>query len=127
MSRRKEEEVNFETTLKRYLSSLPTDESVLIPLYEAYRAASAAMLGILNRPRVTRAAVEVIESEIERMDDRASAVAAKLSQLTSIADFWRESYLEVMLSHVFFSGAGNASEVLAKASALPVIERETAN
>jgi hypothetical protein len=122
-------EVDFSTILEHSLATLPSDESVLIPLYEAYRASGEALMAVLNKPRTNGAAAEVLEDDIERANSYACAIAVKLSHLSSVTEFWRETYLEVMLSHVFFTG-GDASDVLgvlAKATALPVTEPRTAH
>lgn len=99
---------------------LPADEAVLIPLYEAYRAADKAMQGIFNMPRCGNRAGDMIEEEQERARGYRNAIALKLSQLTSIKEFWTELYLETMLSHCFECGGGasEAAEVIAKFSTL---------
>jgi hypothetical protein len=119
---------DFAALLEHELAILPSDEKTLIPLYEAYRAASAALMGILNMPRTSKDPAGIIEDEIQRMDDHACAIAVKLSHLSSIDSYWREMYLEQMLSHCFFTGGGypDALEVIAKATALPVTERKIA-
>jgi hypothetical protein len=104
------------------LDELPPDEEVLIPLYEAYRAMDQALQFIYNRPR-SAGAHDLITSEQDRAHDRAEAIAVKLSQLTSIGSFWTEIYQETMVSHCYYTGGDGADalQVLAKASALPVV------
>jgi hypothetical protein len=67
---------------------------VLIPLYEAYRAAYEALISVHNQPRVQGLAADIIESESVRVIDFACGVAVKLSQLASIKDRWREPYIK---------------------------------
>ena len=120
------EERDFNKILELSLATLPSDEKILIPLYEAYRAAGDALMGIMNMPRISKEPAGIIEDEIERMNNLACAVAVKLEHLASIDSSWREMYLEQMLSHVFFIGGGAAGalEVVAKASVLPVTKRK---
>ena len=105
------------------LEQLPDDEALLIPLYEAYRAISKALTGVINMPRVNAAAAGMIETESERADDYACAIAEKLSRLTEVNYYWRPMYIEMMLSHVFFidDDANLALSVLGAAMALPVV------
>jgi hypothetical protein len=53
-----------------------------------------ALQSIYNRPR-SADAHDPIDDEQERARDRAIAIAAKLSQLTSIRSFWTEIYQEL--------------------------------
>jgi hypothetical protein len=117
---------DFNTILGQSLATLPSDASILIPLYEAYRAAHDAMLGVLNMPRTNGAGADILEDEIDLMSSRACAVAVKLSGLTTVDGFWRDLYIETMMSHVFFIG-DDPLQALAKASAVPVDEQETAH
>jgi hypothetical protein len=120
---------DFNAFLDKTLPQLPADAAVLIPLYEAYRAAGAAMMSVFNKPRAGDDASEFIWGDIEKMNDSACAVAVKLSQLTSVSDHWRDSYLETMLSHNFFVGddSSAALEVIAKFNALRVTETPTSH
>jgi hypothetical protein len=113
---------DFNVFLEKYLATLPSDETVLIPLYEGYRASSEALLAVLNKPKTQGLAAALIQDEIQRADDHACAIAVKLSQLTSV--YWSELYLETMLSHNFYVGGGSreALEVIAKFSALRITE-----
>jgi len=117
-----EPQTDFSVRMASFVNGLPPDESVLIPLYEAYRAGYEALIGVHNQPRVQGLAAQIIESESLRVIDFACAVAVKLSQLASIADRWREPYIETMVSHVFFVGgnAGDAQNALTAAGALAV-------
>lgn len=117
---------DFSTILENSLASLPADAAVLIPLYEAYRAAHDVMLGVLNMPRTNGRGADILEDEIDLMSSRACAVAVKLSGLSSVDGFWQDLYLETMMSHVFFIG-GDPLEALAKASAVRVAKQETAH
>lgn len=112
------------TRILPLLDQLPDDEAVLIPLYEAYRAISEALTGEINKPRVNQTAAEMIETESERADDYACAIAEKLSRLTEVKRFWLPLYIETMLSHVFFIGDDEnlALSVLAAAMALPIVD-----
>lgn len=120
---------DFNTVLERSLATLPANERVLIPLYEAYRLSSKALLGVLNQPRTPDDAVRVLEDEMDRLNDLACAVAIKLSHLPSIDEYSRESYLETMVSHVFYSGgnAADALEAMVKAGALPTTKNKHAH
>jgi hypothetical protein len=117
-----EPQTDFSVRMASFVNGLPTEESVLIPLYEAYRAAYAALISVHNQPRVQGLAADIIESESVRVIDFACVVAVKLSQLASITDRWREPYIETMVSHVFFVGgnARDAQNALMAARALPV-------
>jgi hypothetical protein len=112
----------FNLRMASFIEGLPPDETVLIPLYEAYRAANEAIVSVGKQPDVRGVAAEIIASEGRRAADFASAVAAKLSQLSVVEDSWRERFIETMVSHVFFVGgsAGDVVRVRAAASALPV-------
>jgi hypothetical protein len=118
-----EPQSDFSVRMASFVDGLPVDESVLIPLYEAYRAANDTLLAVNKQPHVQGLAAEIIASESERATDFACAVALKLRQLSSIKDRWRERFIETMLSHAFFVGS-NATEALREqtaASDLPVV------
>jgi len=118
-----ESQSNFGVRMASFVDGLPIDEAVLIPLYEAYRAANDTLLAVNKQPHVQGLAAEIIASESERAADFACAVALKLSQLSSIEGRWRERFIETMLSHAFFVG-GNATVALSAqtaASDLPVV------
>jgi hypothetical protein len=118
-----EPQTDFSLRMASFVGGLPADEAVLIPLYEAYRAANDTLISVHKQPHVQGVAADIIASESERVADFACAVAAKLSQLSSIKDCWRERFIETVVSHVFFVG-GNASDALrvqTAASALPVV------
>ena len=118
-------EDNYAIRMAPFIDSLPADEAVLIPLYRAYRAASEALVGVHNQPCfANELALQMIDEEHERACDHACAVAEKLRGLTSLERSQRESYIEVMLSHLFFTG-GDESDVLrtlAAAMALRIVE-----
>src|SRR5436190_2172999 len=98
-------ETDFSTILENSLATLPADEAVLIPLYDAYRLAAEVLMGIFNQPRAQTEALEaILEGEIERMNDHACAVAVKLSHLRSVSSCCRDSYVQTMVSHAFFTG-----------------------
>jgi hypothetical protein len=103
------------------VAKLPAGEEVLILLYEAYRAMDQALQAIYNRPRSV-GAHGPIDDEQERARDRAIAIAAKLSQLTSIRSFWTGIYQEIMVSHCYYTGGDgdDAVRALAKAMLVPV-------
>ena len=115
---------DFNAFLEKDLTMLPADAAALIPLYEAYRASEVALRAVLNEPRTQRLAADLIEDEIMRADDHACAIAVKLSQLTSVPEFWSGPYLETMLSHNFFVGddSSEALEIIAKFNALRITE-----
>src|SRR5271154_4078600 len=102
---------DFTVRMASFVDGLPIDEAVLIPLYEAYRAANDTLLAVNKQPHVQGLAAEIIASESERAADFACAVALKLGQLSSIGDRWRERFIDTMLSHAFFVG-GNAADAL---------------
>jgi hypothetical protein len=106
------------------VQQLPADEAVLIPLYEAYRAANEALISIYNKPRVKDEACHLIGEECERISSLACAVADKLSQIKTVKSFWREMYAETLLSHVFFTGGGmkEVIKIAAAANAVKVID-----
>ena len=118
-----EPQANFSLRMASFIDGLPIDEAVLIPLYEAYRAANDTLLAVSKQPHVQGIAADIIAGESERLADFACAVAAKLSQLTSIEARWRERFIETALSHAFFIG-GDAMEALSAqtaASNVPVV------
>jgi hypothetical protein len=118
----------FSLRMASFIHGLPIDEAVLIPLYEAYRAANDTLVAVSKQPHVQGLAADIIASESERVADFACAVAVNLSQLSSIKDRWRQRFIETMVSHAFFVG-GHAREVLSAqtaASALPVVGDITA-
>lgn len=104
---------DYQTRVAPFFASLPADETILIPLYEAFRASSEALVGILNQPRFRNTEAEDrLDEEIERADDRACAIAEKLSQLSHIiSEEWRSAYVETIVSHALFCGA-NIDEIL---------------
>ena len=120
-------QVAYDKRMKPFIDGLPSDEAVLIPLYDAYRAASEALLGILNQPRVEIwGAADLIDAEIERADGCACAVATKLSRLKSIKGSQRQNFIETMLSHRLHCGFDESEvlEILAAALALPITEEK---
>src|SRR5271165_5477962 len=124
-----EPRTDFRLRMASFIEGLPLDEAVLIPLYEAYRAANDTLCAVNKQPHVQGLAADIIASESERVADFACAVAVKLSQLSSIKDSWRERFIETAMSHVFFVG-GNAREALSArtaADALPVVGENPAN
>ena len=118
-----EPQSKFRVRMASFVDGLPLDEAVLIPLYEAYRAANDMLLAVNKQPHLQGLAAEIIASESERAADFACAVAFKLRQLSSIEDRWRERFIETMLSHAFFVGS-TATEALraqTAASDLPIV------
>ena len=118
-----EPQSKFSFRMASFVDGLPLDEAVLIPLYEAYRAANDMLLAVNKQPHVQGLAAKIIASESERAVDFACAVALKLRQLSSIECRWRDRFIETMLSHAFFVG-GNAADALnaqTTASDLPVV------
>ena len=109
------------------IASLPADEAVLIPLYEAYRAISESLTAVMNKPRCGDDAANLLQEEQDRVDAMLCSIASKLTGITSVKWFWREMYAKTLLSHAFFSG-GNMNDVLqvaAEANALPVVKDDT--
>jgi len=104
-------QTNFRVRMASFIDGLPSDEAVLIPLYEAYRAAHDTLTSLSKQKQIQGMAVDIIASESSRMSDFACAVATRLSQLPSIRESWRERFLESLVSHVFFVG-GSASDAL---------------
>jgi hypothetical protein len=116
-------QADFRFRMASFIEGLPADEAVLIPLYEAYRAANDTFFSLSKEEHIQGMAADIIASESRRMSDFACAVAARLSKLSSIRDHWHQRFLDTLISHVFFVG-GNASDALrvqAAARALPVI------
>ena len=113
----------FEERMAPFIVGLPDDSDALIDLYEAYRAAYDALVGIYNRPRVVAGPAEgLIQEEIEVANDRACAVAEKLKQVPFINDLCSDIYVQIMMRHAVFCGA-NIDEMLsylAAARAVPV-------
>ena len=106
-----------------FIDGLPADEAVLIPLYEAYRAANDMLVSLSKQDHIQGIAADIIASEGRRMSDFACAVAARLSQLSSIKDNWHQRFLDNLVSHVFFVGgsATDALRIQTAAKALRVI------
>ena len=106
-----------------FIDGLPADEAVLIPLYEAYRAANDTLVALSKQEHIQGMAADIIASEGQRMSDFACAVAARLSQLSSIKDKWHQRFLDNLVSHVFFVGgsACDALRVQTAARAFPII------
>ena len=106
-----------------FVDSLPVDEAVLIPLYDAYRAANDTFASMRKQHHVQGLAADIIASESERAADFAKAVAVKLSQLSSIKESWRERFVDAAVSHVFFVGGDgvDALSIQTAARALPVV------
>ena len=50
----------------------------LVVLHDAYAAASAAILSVLNMPRCTGPVADILEDEVERMDKMREAAIAEL-------------------------------------------------
>jgi hypothetical protein len=96
---------------QRFANQLPNDEATLIPLYQMFRAMSAAGMYIFNMPRAQAGSPDLIEAEIERVDSLACAIAERLRSLPSVKPFWRQLLTEVLLSHDFFTG-GSMADVL---------------
>jgi hypothetical protein len=116
-------QADFRFRMASFIEGLPADEAVLIPLYEAYRAANDTFFSLSKEEHIQGMAADIIASESQRMSDFACAVAARLSQLSSIKDYWHQRFLDTIVSHVFFVGgsAGDALRVQAAARTLPVI------
>ena len=95
----------FEARMAPFIAGLPDDELLLIDLYDAYRIAGDAMVGIYNRPRVDELGNGLLDEEIDRANDRACAVAEKLKHLSFVSDRWRDEYVRTMMSHAIFCGA----------------------
>jgi hypothetical protein len=106
-----------------FVDSLPADEAVLIPLYEAYRAANDTLVGMGKQPHVQGLAADIIASESERAADFAKVIAVKLSQLSTIKESWRERFVDAAVSHVFFVGGDgvDALSIQKATRALPVV------
>jgi hypothetical protein len=115
-------ETRFDAPRAFPTDDLPDDEAALIPLYEACRAANEALLAVYNKQHVEGDAANYIGGEYARMSDRACAVAGKLLRLKAIKQAWRDKYIEVLLSHVFFTGGSPdlALKTLNAVLALPV-------
>jgi hypothetical protein len=115
-------ETRFDAPIASPADDLPDDEAALIPLYEACRAANEALLAVYNKQHVEGDAANYIGGEYARMSDRACAVAGKLLRLKAIKQAWRDKYIEVLLSHVFFTGGSPdlALKTLNAVLALPV-------
>jgi hypothetical protein len=98
---------------------LPADEAVLIPLYDACRAARGALMGVANQPR-SKAAAGIIDDEWERMGILCEVIGKRLAEVTSVEEFWRNMYVETRVSHVYFCGgvSSDALNVLVHANAL---------
>jgi hypothetical protein len=109
------------------IRNLPSREDILIPLYAANRMALEAMQGILNQPRVGNDASAAIQERMDTLDNEMNAIVAKLGRLSSVDSFWRDTYIETMVSHAFFVGKeGNgAMQALAKANAVEVVKNKT--
>lgn len=109
------------------IKEVSSSEDVLIPLYAANRAAYEAMQGIINQPRVGSAANSAIEARLEMLEAEMTAIVARLGRLSSIDSFWRDTYIETMVSHAFLLGkeANGAMQVLAKANAVEVVKNKT--
>jgi hypothetical protein len=122
-------QAHFRVRMASFIEGLPADEAVLIPLYEAYRAANDTFFSLSREEHIRGMAADIIASESRRMSDFACAVAARLSQLSSIQDYWHQRFLDTLISHVFFIGgsASDALRVQAAAKALPVIAQSSAS
>jgi hypothetical protein len=109
------------------IRNLPSREDVLIPLYAANRMALEAMQGIINQPRVGNDASAAIQERMDTLDDEMNAIVAKLGRLSSVDSFWRDTYIETMVSHAFFVGkeVNGAMQALAKANAVLVVKNKT--
>jgi hypothetical protein len=116
-------QADFRVRMASFIEGLPADEAVLIPLYEAYRAANETFFSLSKQEHIQGMAADIIASESRRMSDFACAVAARLSRLSSIKDRWHQRFLDTLVSHVFFVGgsASDALRVQAAARSLPVI------
>jgi len=106
-----------------FVDGLPADEAVLIPLYEAYRAANDTLVSMGNQPHVQGLAADIIASESERAADFAKVIAGRLSQLSTIMENWRERFVDAAVSHVFFVGGDGVDALSTQkaARALPVV------
>jgi hypothetical protein len=127
LSRRKKTQT-FKDKLPRLMAALPDSPEALICLYDAYRAAVDALVGIANQPRVERceAAGNAIDDEVERISDLYCAVFEKLSRIRSINETDKPSYIQVMVGHALICGEGprEIAFALASASAVQVVTRE---
>lgn len=103
---------------------LPSEVEVLVPLYEATRAAIEAVQGVFNKPRTYGLASSLIEDELDRLYGVETAIREKLLQASSVqSKVWLDLYLEALLSSNFLNGgdANDALAVIAKANALPIV------
>jgi hypothetical protein len=103
-----EPQPDFRVRMASFIDGLPADEAVLIPLYEAYRAANDTLVALSKQEHIQGMAADIIASEGQRMSDFACAVAARLSQLSSIKDKWHQRFLDNLVSHVFSSAGALA-------------------
>lgn len=109
------------------IRDLASSEAVLIPLYLANRMAYESMQGVLNQPRVGQAAMVAIQERMEFLDAEMAAIVARLGRLSTVDSYWRDTYIETMVSHAFFVGkeANGAMQALAKANAVEVVRDKT--
>jgi len=99
-----------------------TDEEVLIPLYDAFRAMDRALQSVQNMPRSAGAHGPIRRtgaSTVPRGSHRRQTLPADVDR-----ELLDRDYQETMVSHCFYSGgdAADALQVLAKAHALPVVD-----
>lgn len=116
---------NIITFQRKRVSKLPDDPGVLVPLYDAFRAAIDGLVSVLNEPRVSQwcedqTAMTLIEAEVEKLQEAASAVIGRLKEITYLNGCDPNEYLRVLTSDAFFCGDGAEGTLaaIAKTNAL---------
>jgi len=109
-------------------NKLSDNVEVLIPLYDMYRAIDQAITPLFNVEYTDEARREGhLDGEAVRANDHAAAIMRKLSQLKGMPDWWKDRYIERLVSHAFHVGCNfdEVARALKLGQAMPVLRDES--